>query len=115
MSLLALIKNSKIIVISKKSCRYCVKLKELLNSKNITYVNINVEDYMEKFDDDDFIFDEIEQLKGQWNITSYPMTFIDNEFIGDYTTIEKMNAFGNFDILLKNKNINYISPNDDEF
>jgi len=74
-----------------------------------------MEDYMEKYDDDDFIFDEIEHLKTKWSITSYPMTFIKNEFVGDYAAIEKMNAFGDFDILLKNKNIHYISQADDEF
>jgi len=115
MSILSSIKKNRIVVISKKSCRSCVLLKELLNSKKIPYVNIVLEDYMEIYDDDEFIFEEIEELKSKWNIKTYPMTFIDGEFFGDYSTIEKMNAFGNLDTQLKNRGIDYISNNDDEF
>jgi len=112
MSILSSIKKNMVVVISKKTCIYCVRLKELLNSKKIPYVNIGLEAYMEMYDDDDFIFEEIEYLKLKWNIKTYPMTFIDGEFIGDYSAIEKMNTFGDLDIQLKNKGIEYI-PNDD--
>lgn len=115
MSILASIKKNRIVVISKKACRSCVLLKELLSNKKIPYVSIGIEDYMEMYDDDDFIFEEIEHLKSKWNITTYPMTFIDGEFFGDYSAIEKMNAFGNLDIQLKNKGIDYISNDEDEF
>jgi len=112
MSILSSIENNRVVVISKEACIYCVWLKELLNIKKIPYVNIGLEVYMEMFDDDDFIFGEIEYLKLKWNIKTYPMTFIDGEFIGDYTAIEKMNTFGELDIQLKNKGIRYI-PNED--
>lgn len=112
MSILASIKKNRVVVISKKACGYCVKLKELLNTKRIPYINIGVEEYMEMYDDDDFIFEEIEHLKSKWNIKTYPMTFIDGAFFGDYSAIEKMNVFGDLDIQLKNKGIDYI-PNDD--
>ena len=115
MSILSIIEKNEFVVISKKLCKNCTKLKDLLNSKQVSFISIGMEDHMEKYDDDDFIFDEIEHLKTKWGITSYPMTFIKNEFVGDYTAIEKMNAFGDFDILLKNKNIHYISQADDEF
>ena len=107
MSILSSIKKNMVVVISKKTCIYCVKLKELLNSKKIPYVNIGLENYMEMYDDED-----IEYIKSKWNIKTYPITFIDGEFIGDYNAIEKMNTFGDLDIKLKNKGIEYI-PNDD--
>jgi glutaredoxin-related protein len=70
---------------------------------------------MEMFDDDDFIFDEIEELKNKWHITSYPMTFIDGKFVGDYAAIDKLNTFNNFEKLLKDNGIEYISNENDEF
>ena len=115
MSILSVVKNNEFVVISKKLCKNCIKLKDLLNSKQISFVTICIDEYMEMYDDDDSIFNDLDQLKSKWNITSYPMTFINNEFIGDYITIEKMNAFDKFDIILKTKNINYISNTNDEF
>ena len=106
MSILSVVKNNEFVVISKKLCKNCIKLKDLLNSKQISFVTICIDEYMEMYDDDDSIFNDLDQLKSKWNITSYPMTFINNEFIGDYITIEKMNAFDKFDIILKTKNIN---------
>jgi hypothetical protein len=60
---------------------------------------------MEQFDDDDFIFDDIKFLKKKWDITAYPMTFIDNKFIGTYSEIQKMNSFDTFNNILKSKGI----------
>ena len=47
----------------------------------------------------------MEKLKKRWNITAYPMTFIDSEFIGTYSEIQKMNSFDTFNNILKSKNI----------
>lgn len=105
MSLVKLIENKKFVVLSKKQCPNCKKLKEMLDAKKLTYEYIIIEDYMELFDDDDFIFDDIEFLKKKWNITSYPMTFIDNEFIGTYSDIQKMNSFNTLNNILKSKGI----------
>lgn len=105
MSLVKLIETKKFVVISKKQCPNCKKLKELLDAKKLAYEYILLEDYMELFDDDDFIFDDIEHLKKKWNITAYPMTFIDNEFIGTYSEIQKMNSFDTFNNILKSKGI----------
>ena len=105
MSLVKLIETKKFVVISKKQCPNCKKLKEMLDAKKLAYEYILLEDYMELFDDDDFIFDDIELLKKKWNITAYPMTFIDNEFIGTYSEIQKMNSFDTFNNILKSKGI----------
>jgi len=105
MSLVKLIETKKFVVIGKKNCPNCKKLKELLDDKKLTYEYILIEEYMEMFDDDDFIYDDIEFLKKKWDITFYPMTFIDNEFIGTYSEIQKMNSFDTFNNILKSKGI----------
>lgn len=112
MSLVKLVEKTKFVVISKKNCPNCNKLKELLDDKKLKYEYILIEDYMELFEDDEFIFDDIEYLKKRWNITAYPMTFIDNEFIGTYSEIQKMNSFDTFNNILKSKNIPF-EDNDD--
>ena len=113
MSLVKIIKDNKFVVLSKKNCPNCLKLKTLLDKKQISYKYIVLENYMEKYDDDDFIFDDIENLKKKWNITSYPMTFIDDEFIGHYSEIEKMNSFNSFNNILTSKGIHF--EEDEEF
>ena len=105
MSLVKLIESKKFIVIGKKNCPNCIKLKNLLDEKKLNYEYILIEEYMSIYDDDDFIYDDIDFLKKKWNITSYPMTFIDNEFIGSYFEIQKMNLFDTFNNILKSKHI----------
>lgn len=105
MSLVKMIENERFIVIGKKNCPNCIKLKKILDEKNLSYKYILIEEYMELYDDDDFIYDDIEFLKNKWNITSYPMTFIDAEFIGSYSEIQKMNSFNAFNNILISKNI----------
>ena len=114
MSLVNLVKNEKILMLSKKACINCNKLKQLLSDKNITYKTIVLEEYMENFDDDDFIFDDIESLKKTFNISSYPMLFIDGNFVGHYSEIKKMNICNDFNNYLKEHNIDYID-NDEDF
>lgn len=115
MSLIKIIEKEKFVVLSKKVCPNCVKLKKILDDKEIVYTSIVIEDYMEKFDDDDFIFDDLDELKRKWNIKSYPMTFIDNQFIGDFTEIQKMNSFDTFNNMLRSKGVAFKDDEDGEF
>ena len=101
-------------MLSKKSCDNCSKLKLMLSEKKIKHETIVIEDYMDKFDDDDFIFDDLESLKESFNITSYPMLFINGNFVGHYSEIKKMNISNDFNNYLKEHDI-YYEDNDEDF
>ena len=80
---------------------------------HIEHTVILLEDYMEKYDDDDFIFDEIEELKSRWSITSYPMPFVNGSFLGHYDEIMRLVTFNQFENMLKNKKIEFTSVEND--
>ena len=113
MSIIKKIENTAVVVISKKSCQNCSKLKALFDEMHIEHTAIMLEDYMEMYDDDDFIFDEIEELKSRWAITSYPMTFVQGNFLGHYNEIMHLVTFNQFEIILKQKNIEFTSVEND--
>jgi glutaredoxin len=119
MSILKAVENSHLLVISKKICRNCVKLKELLDNISVSYDSIVLETYMEMYDDDDFIFEEIEHLKKNHKIDSYPMVFIRSEYIpSGYTEFSRMNEVGILVDYLKEKGITFNRENqssDDDF
>tara|TARA_B100000405_G_scaffold142631_1_gene99837 strand:+ start:603 stop:947 length:345 start_codon:yes stop_codon:yes gene_type:complete len=113
MSIIKKIENTPVICISKKQCINCKKLKALFDEMHIEHSVIVVEEYMEMYDDDDFIFDEIEELKSRWAITSYPMTFIKGNFLGHYNEIMRLVTFNQFESILKQKNIDFKSVEND--
>jgi len=47
------------------------------------------------------------ELKKKWSITSYPMFFINNIYIGDYNTINKMNIFDEFNEILIDNDVDF--------
>jgi hypothetical protein len=97
MSLLSIIEKSNIVVvISKKHCINCQKLKVLFKANNVVFENIIIENLIDQSKDSDIenkIFEDIETLKRKWGIKSYPMTFNKNEYIGDYNKIKRLNTF----------------------
>lgn len=106
MSILKAVENSQLLVISKKICRNCVKLKDLLESQKISYRSVVLEDYMEMYDDDEFIFEEIELLKKKHKIDSYPMVFINSEYIQSaYVEFTRMHGVGILLDYLKGKGV----------
>ena len=107
MSLINLIENTKVFIISKKRCSNCVLLHELLRQKQIRYEHIEIESYMDCFDDNDFVLDNVDELKKKWSITSYPMFFINNTYIGDYNKIHKMNMFNEFNEILIDNGVDF--------
>lgn len=115
MSLFTAIKNNKtILVFGKKICPNCKKLKSILEHVSVEFDTILIEDYMEKYDDDDLIFDELEYLKQKFNIKSYPFIFIKSEFDGGYDKYKKMNDIGVLENYLKSKEISFIEKNTDD-
>lgn len=113
-SIIQILEENKVVVISKKNCSYCVKLKALLLKKVIEYSCIEIESFMSTFDDDNSVLDDIDTLKGKWGITSYPMFFINNIHIGDYGPINKMNVFDECDKVLNDNKVSF-SDNKDDF
>lgn len=107
MSLLEILDSNKLVLISKSACPNCVKLKAFFNEKQISYLTVSIEEYLEDTDDDDKVFGEIDFLKKTWEITSYPMTFINGKYIGNYNHILNMNTFGQLDSILEQANINF--------
>ena len=101
------------LIISKKQCKNCKKLKEMLDKKSIKYMSLIIEDYIDTMDDDEFIMKEMQLIKAKWNISMYPMLFIDGEYLGDYGTIEKMNTFEEFNSILSDKGIGYETVDED--
>jgi glutaredoxin len=73
----------------------------------IEFKDVVVEDYAELYEDDDFIFDEIQDLKARWSIMSYPMMFINANFVGHYSEIQQLLMFGKFEKLLEMNDIKF--------
>lgn len=70
-------------------CPYCVRAKVLLESKNIPYTEHNI-------DNDDAKKAELHQ---QTNQTTVPFVFINDEFIGGFTELQKLSDAGKLDSL----------------
>ena len=70
----------KIILYSKNLCGYCTMAKSWLNNKNVVYEEINIDEpeIREKF------------MKDYPDLRSMPQIFIDNENIGGYRELIKL-------------------------
>lgn len=80
-----------VIVYTKNNCPYCTWAKQLLESKNIGYQEINIEDHPEKRS-------EMEQLS---NRRTFPQIIINNQAIGGYDDLSALAKSGKLDTLLK--------------
>jgi glutaredoxin len=105
MGLLSIIEHNQVVVLSKKNCSDCEKLRKLLNSKCIEFKYVVIDEILKTNVDEDVIFGDIENLKKKWEIHSYPMMFIKEIYIGNYKTILEKNVFNEFNNILKNANI----------
>ena len=75
------INKNKIVFLSKSGCIYCDKLKEFLKNRNATM--INCDEYLK--DKESFLL-YIKELTGRdWK--TFPICFIDSEFIGGYSDV----------------------------
>lgn len=72
----------KIIVYGKESCSFCNKAKQLLESKNLPYTYIDVLK--------DINYAELLELKTKFNMNTVPMIVINDELIGGYTDLAKL-------------------------
>lgn len=85
---------AKIKIYTTEYCPYCKKAKNLLVSKNAEFEEIDITN------DPDMRIKLIEITGGRKTV---PQIFINDEHIGGYTDLEKLNLSGSLDLLL-NKN-----------
>jgi len=76
-----------IVVYSTERCSYCVMAKKLLESKGLTYREIDVSH-------DEALQQEMVERSGR---RSVPEIFIDDDFIGGYDDLARLNATGELD------------------
>ena len=80
----------KIIIYSKDYCPYCKNAKRLLDNKNQTYSEINLEDKPEEF----------EALKAKTGMRTVPQIFINDVLVGGYSDLAALEQEGKLDALL---------------
>jgi len=82
---------AKIIIYCKVSCSYCVRAKQLLDQKHVTYEEILVDENLE-------LFEEMVKKSGRRTV---PQIFIDDRHIGGFDDLYALNVAGQLDPLLK--------------
>ena len=81
----------KVIIYSADWCPYCQKAKQLLDSKGVNYKEFNV-------DTEPHLRDEIVARTGMKTI---PQIFIEDQFVGGYSELSKLESEGSLDKMLK--------------
>lgn len=81
---------SKIIMYTKENCSYCVRAKQLLAAKNLTYQEIRV-------DQDPEQLEQMIQLSGRRTV---PQIFINDQAIGGYDDLFTLSQSGKLTDLL---------------
>ena len=61
-------------------CVYCLLAKKLLESKNIKYIEINLNNNLKLFD----------EIKEKYKYNTVPLIFINTKFIGGYTQLKNI-------------------------
>jgi len=83
---------TKVIIYTKNNCPFCVWAKQILDSKKISYQEINIEH-------DPIKRNEMERLSGGHR--TLPQIFINDQFIGGYDELSTLAKSGKLDNLLK--------------
>jgi glutaredoxin 3 len=81
---------AKIQMYTTRWCGYCVRAKALLDSKGVPYEEINL-------DDDPGFRGRLRDLTGGWTV---PQILIDDQPIGGYTELWRLDKDGRLDELL---------------
>lgn len=81
---------AKVIIYSKKVCPYCVRAKNLLNQKGVRFEEILMDDKL----------DELDALKKKSGHMTVPIIYINDQMIGGYDDMAKLDAEGKLDALL---------------
>jgi glutaredoxin len=73
--------SNRITVYSKSGCINCVRVKHLLIENNLTFVEINCDEYL--LENKQAFLSHMNKLIGH-GYTMFPMTFVDDKFIGGF-------------------------------
>ena len=84
----------KILIYKKNPCPYCDRALNFLDNKGLTY---DVVDFTGKPE-------EIERIKNETGWKTVPIILINDNLVGGYTDLKKLDDDGKFDLLLKNAN-----------
>ena len=84
-------KHADVIVYCTQYCPYCIRAKSLLNNKQISFQEIDLDKQPEKYDE------MVDKASG---LTSVPQIFIDEEHIGGCDDMFALEAEGKLDSLL---------------
>ena len=75
-------------IYTKSSCTYCVKVKDLLKEKGLSYSEINCDSDLENPEKKEIFLKLIKEMTNK-EYKTFPMVFRDDIFIGGFTqTIE---------------------------
>lgn len=83
-----------IVIYSKPSCPYCVRAKQLLDSKNVSYQDINV------LKEDPQVYEDLKQRTKQRTV---PQIFINDYFVGGCDNLFALERSGELDKLLSSQ------------
>lgn len=94
--------TDRISIYSKSGCSYCIKLKNFLKQNKIDYDLINCDDIL--IESKEEFLKTISELANR-EITSFPIVFKSNEYIGGFkeAKIFVENMFNNIEEIEKNK------------
>jgi len=81
---------AKVVIYSKDYCPFCVRAKNLLNSKDVEFEEIMV-------DQDPALFAELKQKSGMMTV---PQIFINDELVGGFTELAELEDNGKLDTWL---------------
>ena len=82
--------QANIVVYCTQFCPYCVRAKSLLDSKNVAYTTIDIDQQPEKYS---------EMVGKSGGITSVPQIFIDEQHIGGCDDLFALEGKGDLDSL----------------
>ncbi len=81
----------EIIIYSRETCPFCIQAKNLLQAKNVSYQDIDVEKNPEKME---------EMIKKAEGETSVPQIFVDNKRIGGCNELYALEDKGELDVII---------------
>jgi glutaredoxin 3 len=84
--------QASIVVYCTQFCPYCVRAKSLLDSKNVAYTSIDIDQQPEKYS---------EMVEKSGGVTSVPQIFIAEQHIGGCDDLFALEGKGDLDTLLK--------------
>lgn len=94
-----LLKN-RILILSKPNCPFCYKVKDLFTSLQMPFFEFDCRNLLQTPESKAFFLEQIHSLAKR-PYSTFPMVFIEREFIGGYTDVgiylEKQNAFDETD------------------